>query len=317
MAVQTCDQAITFRNFDYARALEVVQDEEYLDDVDFDEIRLRRKQGEVFQSIDNFHEKVDNNFDIPWEDSDILGQFDNEYQEYHHREKRFFNGSYSFCTNSTDCIPTAPGIVATVLTTAAILIAANPAPGLTPSSSPQPGSPGGGGLPSANPGNILALVPAGLVAVATFPPFLPADRVIPAVAVIFREQPGTVAGTDLTNKRSSSYSPQPTLLERFLKNVRCLGPRLAAKFGKKPAPVVDYGYGKKKRDTGYGYHVQEECGTIEDCFDNYQPCPRYGAVVKVTFTRGKSSYGSGYGLTERQTGEGFKSAAPPDCRVTG
>ena len=23
------------------------------------------------------------------------------------------------------------------------------------------------------------------------------------------------------------------------------------------------------------------------------------------------------GLTERQTGEGFKSAAPPDCRVTG
>ena len=95
-------------------------------------------------------------------------------------------------------------------------------------------------MPSANPGNILALVPAGLVAVATFPPFLPADRVIPAVAVIFREQPCTVAG----NERSSGYSPQPTLLDRFLKNVRCLGPRLSAKFGKKPAPVVDYGYGK-------------------------------------------------------------------------
>jgi hypothetical protein len=132
----------------------------------------------------------------------------------------------------------------TVLAIAAIFTVANPAPGLTPSNLPQPGSPGGGGLPSANPGNILALVPAGLVPVATFPPFLPADRVIPAVAVIFREQPGTVAGTDLTNKRSSGYSPQPTLLDRFLKNVRCLGPRLAAKFGKKPAPVVDYGYGK-------------------------------------------------------------------------
>ena len=62
--------------------------------------------------------------------------------------------------------------------------------------------------------------------------------------------------------------------------------------------------------------MQEECGTIEDCFDNFQPCPRYGVVVKVTYTTGKSSYGSGYGLTERQTGEGFKSAAPPDCRVT-
>ena len=149
-----------------------------------------------------------------------------------------------FTTNYTNGDPSLPGIAATVLATVAILIVANPAPGLTPSSLPQPGSPGGGGLPSANPGNILALVPAGLVAVATFPPFLPADRVIPAVAVIFREQPGTVAGSDLTNKRSSGYSPQPTLFDRFLKNVRCLRPRLAAKFGKKPAPVVDYGYGK-------------------------------------------------------------------------
>ena len=86
MAVQTCDQAITFRNFDYARALEVVQDEEYLDDSDFDEIRLSRKQGEVFQAIDKFKEKVDNNFEILSEDSDILGKFDNEY----HREKRSF-----------------------------------------------------------------------------------------------------------------------------------------------------------------------------------------------------------------------------------
>ena len=61
MAVQTCDQAITFRNFNYARALEVVQDEEYLDDVDFDDIRLRRKQGEVFKAIDYFNEKIENN----------------------------------------------------------------------------------------------------------------------------------------------------------------------------------------------------------------------------------------------------------------
>ena len=42
-----------------------------------------------------------------------------------------------------------------------------------------------------------------------------------------------------------------------------------------------------------------------------------GIVVKDTFTRRTPSYGSGYGLTERQTGESFKSAAPPDCRVTG
>ena len=234
MAVQTCDQAITFRNFDYSRALEIVQDEEYLDDVNFDEIRVSHKQGEVFQAIDNFKEKADNNFEFLSEDSDIVGEFDNEY----HREKRSFNATPS------GLLDPPLRIVGTILAIAAILKVANPAPGLTPSSSPQPGSPGGGGLPRANPGNILALVPDGLVPVATFPPFLPADRVIPAVAVIFREQPGTVAGTDLTNKRPSDYSPQPTLLDRFLKNVRCLGPRLAAKFGQKPAPFVDYGYGK-------------------------------------------------------------------------
>ena len=280
MAFQTCDQAITFRNFNYARALEVVQDEEYLDDVDFDEVRLRRKQGEVFQAIDNFNEKIENNFEILSEDPDILGKFDNEYQEFHHREKRSLFGSS--CTTSTTTTTTTtttaapqnwapligrkkrsifcpgttppgwPGITATVLTTAAILIAANPAPGLTPSSSPQPGTPGGGGLPSANPGNILALVPAGLIPVATFPPFLPADRTIDAVAAIFREPPGTVASDNTGGagfepfRRSSGYSPQPTLLERFLKNVRCLGPRLAARFGKSPVPVVDYGYGKAK-----------------------------------------------------------------------
>ena len=257
MAVQTCDQAITFRNFDYSRALEIVQDEEYLDDVDFDEIRVSHKQGEVFQAIDKFKEKVDNKFEILSEDSDILGKFDNEY----HREKRSFFGSSCLTSSTTtitaaewarwaewaamegiaiagrkkrsrtrrsifcsDSNTTPTGILGTVLAIAAIFTVANPAPGLTPSSLPQPGSPGGGGLPSANPGNILALVPEGLVPVATFPPFLPADRVIPAVAVIFREQPGTVAGTDLTNKRSSGYSPQPTLLDRFLKNVRCLGP---------------------------------------------------------------------------------------------
>jgi len=312
MAVQTCDQAITFRNFDYSRALEVVQDEEYLDDVDFDEIRLRRKQGEVYQAIDNFNEKIENNFiqtshEVP-EDSDIF-----------HRKKRA--SSTSSVTVQDLEIEQWGKLLAGLAIISTIIM--NPAPTNIPSSSPQCGTPGGGGCPSSNnPGNILSLVPPGLIAVATFPPFVPPFRNVDAVAVIFQETPGTVAGENTGGayfdeiKSSSGYSRQPTLLDRFLKNVRCFGPRLEARFGKKPAPVVNYGYGKKKRDTGYGYHVREECGTIEDCFD--QPCPRYGIVVKATFTRPRTpSYGSGYGLTERQSGEGFKSAAAPDCRVTG
>ena len=253
MAVQTCDQAITYRNFDYVRALEIVQDEEYLDDSDFDEIRFSRKQGEVFQAIDNFQEKVANNLIQPKtrnvERANLRsGSETRKYQESNHREKRtLFFDTGSNTTTGTGILDPPLRIAATVLATAAIIIVANPAPGLVPSGSPQPGFPGGGGLPSANPGNILDLVPAGLEPVATFPPFDPAGRTIPAVAVIFREPPCTVAGTDLTNpERSFGFSPRPTLLDRFLKNVRCFRPRLAAKFGKNPAPVVSCGFGKAK-----------------------------------------------------------------------
>ena len=39
-----CDQTITGRNFLYKRALEIVQNEEYLDESDFDEIRYKQKK---------------------------------------------------------------------------------------------------------------------------------------------------------------------------------------------------------------------------------------------------------------------------------
>ena len=38
---RTCDQQITGRNLGYNRALEIIQNEEYLDDSDFDEIKVR------------------------------------------------------------------------------------------------------------------------------------------------------------------------------------------------------------------------------------------------------------------------------------
>ena len=144
-------------------------------------------------------------------------------------------------------------ICAKVLVGVGILFALNPPPGLTPDTSPRCGEPGGGGCPDDNnPGNILDLVPAGLTPVATFPPFVPPFRRVDAVASIFKEPPGTVAGENTGDagfepfRRSSGYSRQPSLLDRFLKNIRCLGPRLARRFGKEPAPVVNYGYGMAK-----------------------------------------------------------------------
>ena len=43
--VRTCDQIITGRNLRYGRVLQIVQNEEYLDDADFDIIR--RRNGKV------------------------------------------------------------------------------------------------------------------------------------------------------------------------------------------------------------------------------------------------------------------------------
>ena len=53
---------------------------------------------------------------------------------------------------------------------------------------PPPGTPGGGAPPNGAPQTTLNLVPAGLNAVAVFPPFETA-RSLPAVAVIFSEDP--------------------------------------------------------------------------------------------------------------------------------
>ena len=79
---------------------------------------------------------------------------------------------------------------------------------------------------------------AGLTPVAIFPPFAtPRTPGIDAEAVIFKQAPTTFIA------RRRSYN-QPSLKDRFLKNVRCLIPRLKAKFGKKPNTVLYDEYGK-------------------------------------------------------------------------
>ena len=67
-------------------------------------------------------------------------------------------------------------------------IGSQPTPGDIPNDAPQPGEPGGGGIPT--PGNpALALIPAGLEAVSVFPPWI-SPRTVPAFGAIFKELPG-------------------------------------------------------------------------------------------------------------------------------
>ena len=154
-----------------------------------------------------------------------------------------------------------------------------------------------------------------LLPIATFPPFA-SCRTVPAVGVIWKEKPKTYEySAPYRKKRSFGYTAQKNVFETFSKNLQCFRPRLKARFTKKSKHRF---HGKKKRDTDYGYHEPEDCGTIEDCFD--LPCPTFGFAVRYTFTRytfitlDERDYNEDK-LTKRQTGEGFRSAAPPDCRI--
>ena len=76
---------------------------------------------------------------------------------------------------------------------------------------------------------------------------------MPAVGVIFKEAPGTLAGVDPTyrKKREATYhhqsppNPLKTLFDKLVKNLRCLGPRLTRKFGRKPSHNTSYGVSQK------------------------------------------------------------------------
>ena len=79
MATQICDRVITYRNFDYARAETIIQEEEYLDQEDFDDIRFYQRQGNILEDIEKGKEKYGRN---------SKDEFFATFKKNHHREKR-------------------------------------------------------------------------------------------------------------------------------------------------------------------------------------------------------------------------------------
>ena len=99
--------------------------------------------------------------------------------------------------------------------------------GGAPPGSPAPGSSGGGASPNVlgNPAaaSAVALVPAGLTAVAVFPPFL-TPRTLPAIAVIFSEESqrrkrDTYPMTYQQMYRSQFYRRKPTIFTQIWKKM--------------------------------------------------------------------------------------------------
>jgi len=97
-------------------------------------------------------------------------------------------------------------------------VAANPVLPMTaaasgvPPGNALPGTPGGGGPPNGAPPTVLALVPAGLNAVAVFPPFA-TPRTVDAEAVIFAEDP-SIGPNQNRRKRRSIFRSVRTLYHR-------------------------------------------------------------------------------------------------------
>ena len=162
--VRQCDQLISGRNLLYSRALEIVQNEEYLTEADLNLIRRRyRRQSTNGQSM------------IP----SISTVFSNPV-------------TTSESVQEDDFIRTLITIGVGIGTVAVGALYAIPDLPLTlpsgvPPGNPEPGTPGGGGPPNTLL-EAVALVPLGLNAIAVFPPYN-TPRTIPAISVIFAENP--------------------------------------------------------------------------------------------------------------------------------
>ena len=81
-------------------------------------------------------------------------------------------------------------------------------------------------------------------------------------------------------------------------------------------------YAEMKKRKNHGYRVKRAVNSMDDCFDWMQE-PLYGFRVKITFERPcdnskpecNNFSQENDNFQRRQTGEGFRSEAPPDCRI--
>ena len=297
--LRQCDQIISGRNLLYSRALEIVQNEEYLTEADLDLIRRRYKRQSIDQ-MPNISVISPIFEDLPTASESV--QDDN-------------------------LLPTLVSIGVGIGTVAVAALYAIPDIPLTlegsgvPPGNPEPDTPGGGGAPNTLP-EAVALVPVGLNAIAVFPPYN-TPRTVPAISVIFAENPVIGNFSMILNSTINEFFSGPDdnirkkrsengyfhgKMAQFIKNFRCLKARLRYRSSKKNVPHA-YHYGKR-----------EVVNSLDDCFD-FIGEPLYG--FRTLISTGKFCFGNDFnclqsssiGIQARQTEE-FESEAPADCRLT-
>ena len=90
MATQICDRVITYRNFNYAAAETIIQEEQYLDQEDFDDIRFLQRNGNIIDNIEKVERKYESN---------SFENFFADFKKGHHRTKRQSLIISSYLTN--------------------------------------------------------------------------------------------------------------------------------------------------------------------------------------------------------------------------
>ena len=276
--IRQCDQIITGRNLLYSRALEIVQNEEYLSEADLDLIRRRYKRQTNTST------------------SGTTSIFSTEPLQ------------------NVDLLPTLIGLGVGIGTLAVGALYAIPdlpltSPSGVPPSNPQPGTPGGGGEPNTLP-QAVALVPPGLNAIAVFPPYI-TPRTIPAISVIFAEN--SAIGPQIGRRKRSENWYVREKLGQLMKRFRCLRVKLRYRSLKKKYPPTTYHphYGKREvinslddcfdfiDEPLYGFRTL--VSTEKFCLGNDLNCLQTSS--------------STIGIQSRQAEE-FVSEAPADCRLT-
>lgn len=92
--VQTCDQVITGRQFQYDRALEIIQDEEYLEDLDFDDIK-RYDTSQILKKISEINPNFNIPQDIQYSNWKPIKNNENEVYKRKYLYEKKYNGKYS------------------------------------------------------------------------------------------------------------------------------------------------------------------------------------------------------------------------------
>ena len=176
-----------------------------------------------------------------------------------------------------------------------------PPPGVAPSNVPQPGQPGGGDPPRANP-TAAALAPPGTVPVAVFPPYT-TPRTYPANCVIFSEL------QDSEKRKNYGRKKRGLLNFNFpWKKYNDFRSRKGSYEPKSKTVQRKFGFRCKIR------LVEERCQLDVTC-------DRSGNKINpgsnpLSGNQDNESYQPVDNVLRRQTGEQFSSDSRPDCRAT-